>query len=101
MSIAAVPTWSTPLTTDASPRTVTTAGSTVTRESQYPAATDPRTAGTTGTVRVVAVGRTGTVTWTTAGSTVSPSIVLPLASTATGCTLCTRSVTASPNSTVA
>src|SRR5205814_170815 len=49
---------------------------------------------TTGTVRVVAVGSTGTVTWTTAGSVTSPSIGAPVASTATGCTLVTRSVAA-------
>src|SRR3989442_1393450 len=101
MSIVAVATWSTALSTVASPRTVATAGSTVTREIQYPLATDPRTAGTTGTVRVVAVGSTGTVTWTTAGSTVSPSMLVPAASTATGCTLWTRSVTAFPKRTVA
>ena len=56
---------------------------------------------TTGTVRVVAVGSTGTVTWTTAGSVTSPSIGAPVASTATGCTLVTRSVAASPKRTVA
>ena len=47
---------------------------------------------TTGTVRVVAVGSTGTVTWTTAGSVVSPSIGTPAASTALGCNAQIRGV---------
>src|SRR5467141_1812918 len=55
--------------TVSSPRTVTAKGSIATPTTQYPGATTPRSVNTTGTVRVVAIGNTGTLTTTTPGST--------------------------------
>src|SRR5919201_2102383 len=55
----------------------------------------------TGSVRVVAIGRSGTETTTTPGSTSKPSIGRPFASTGTAGALCVRSVVTSPKRTVA
>ena len=84
-----------------SPLTVTAIGSVVTREIQNPLATAPLSDHSTGTVRVVAVGSTGTVTTTTPGSTCKPSIGRPCASTGIAGALCVRSVVTSPKRTVA
>src|SRR4029077_19306546 len=79
----------------------TATGSVVTREIQYPAATAPRNDQRTGTVRVLVVERTGTVTWTLGGSDCTPSTGFPLASTATASALAEISMGVSPNRRVA
>ena len=52
-------------------------------------------------MRVVAIGSTGTETFTATGSTLRPSSGFPAASTGTGWEFWTRSRPASPNRTVA